>query len=102
MLPHDNIRLRHMLDSALEAVKFADGKSREDLDNDRKLVLAIMKSIEIIGEAASKVSENCQVENDKIPWRDIIGMRNRMIHGYFEVNHDIVWETVQTDIPRLI
>lgn len=56
MLPHDNIRLRHMLDSALEAVKFADGKSREDLDNDRKLVLAIMKSIEIIGEAASKVS----------------------------------------------
>ncbi|MEX1347783.1 MAG: HepT-like ribonuclease domain-containing protein [Desulfobacterales bacterium] len=102
MLPHDNIRLRHMLDSALEAVKFADGKSREDLDNDRKLVLAIMKSIEIIGEAASKVSENCQAENDKIPWRDIIGMRNRMIHGYFEVNHDIVWETVQTDIPRLI
>ena len=102
MLPHDNKRLRHMLDSALEAVKFADGKSREDLDNDRKLVLAIIKSIEIIGEAASKVSENCQVENVEIPWKDIIGMRNKMIHGYFEVNHDIVWETVQTDIPRLI
>ena len=102
MPSHDEIRLRHMLDSALEAVKFAYGKSRKDLDIDRKLLLAIIKSIEIIGEAASKVSESCRAENDEIPWSDIIGMRNRMIHGYFEVNLDIVWETVQTDIPNLI
>lgn len=65
-------------------------------------MLAIIKSIKIIGEAASKVSESCRADNDKIPWNDIIGMRNRMIHGYFEVNLDIVWETVQTDIPNLI
>jgi uncharacterized protein with HEPN domain len=91
-----------MLDSAKEAVEFAAGKSREDLDDDRKLSLAIIKSIEIIGEAASKVSEACKAENDNIPWRDIIGMRNRLSHGYFDVNLDIVWETVQTDLPNII
>jgi len=88
-----------MLDSAKEAVEFATGKSRKNLDDDRKLSLAIIKSIEIIGEAASKVSEACKAENDHIPWRDIIGMRNRLSHGYFDVNLDMVWETVQTDIP---
>lgn len=102
MLPHDETRLRHMLDSAREAVEFATGKSRKNLDDDRKLSLAIIKSIEIIGEAASKVSEACKDENDNIPWRDIIGMRNRLSHGYFDVNLDMVWETVQTDIPNLI
>ena len=102
MHPHDDTRLRHMLDSAKEAVEFAAGKSRTDLDDDRKLSLAIIKSIEIIGEAASKVSEARKAENDNIPWRDIIGMRNRLSHGYFDVNLDIVWETLQTDIPNII
>lgn len=102
MLPHDVTRLRHMLDSAMEAVEFATGKSRSDLDDDRMLSLAIIKSIEIIGEAASKVSETCKEENDSIPWRDIIGMRNRLSHGYFDINLDIVWETVKTDIPSIV
>lgn len=102
MQPHDDTRIRHMLDSAKEAVEFATGKSRKDLDDDRKLSLAIIKSIEIIGEAASKVSEARKAENDNIPWRDIIGMRNRLSHGYFDVNLDIVWETLQTDIPNII
>ena len=102
MLPHDVKRLRHMLDSAREAVDFAAGKSRSDLDDDRMLSLAIIKSIEIIGEAASKVSETCKEENGSIPWRDIIGMRNRLSHGYFDINLDIVWETIQTDIPSII
>jgi uncharacterized protein with HEPN domain len=91
-----------MLDSAKEAVEFAAGNSREDLDEDRKLLLAIIKSIEIIGEAASKVTEACKAKNDNIPWNDIIGMRNRLSHGYFDVNLDIVWQTVKTDLPDLI
>jgi uncharacterized protein with HEPN domain len=102
MQPHDNIRLRHMLEAAKEAVEFATGNSRKDLDVDRKLSLAIIKSIEIIGEAASKISETFKAENDNIPWRDIISMRNRLSHGYFDVNLDIVWETLQTDIPDII
>jgi uncharacterized protein with HEPN domain len=91
-----------MLDSAEEAVEFAAGKSRKDFDDNRKLLLAIIKSIEIIGEAASKISEARKAENDNIPWKDIIGMRNRLSHGYFDVNLDIVWQTVKTDLPDLI
>ena len=102
MQPHDDIRLRHMLDSAEEALEFAAGKSRKDFDDDRKLLLAIIKSIEIIGEAASQISESRKAENDNIPWKDIIGMRNRLSHGYFDVNLDIVWRTVKTDLPDLI
>ena len=66
------------------------------------LLLAIIKSIEIIGEAASKISSACREENDILPWNDIISMRNRLTHGYFDVNLDIVWETFQTDLPDLI
>jgi uncharacterized protein with HEPN domain len=102
MQQHDDIRLQHMLDSAEEAVEFAVGKSRNDLDDDRKLLLAIIKSIEIIGEAASKVSEARKAEDENIPWKDIVGMRNRLSHGYFDVNLDIVWQTVKTDLPNLI
>ena len=101
-MQHDEIRLRYMLDAAKEAVKFAAGKSRKDLDNDRMLTLAITKSIEIIGEAGSRVTEACKAENDNIPWSDISGMRNRLTHGYFDINLDIVWETIQTDLPELI
>ena len=102
MQQHDEIRLRHMLEAAKEAVEFAAGKSRKDLDDDRMLTLAITKSIEIIGEAASKVTEVCRAENDNIPWNDVTSMRNRLIHGYFDINLDIVWETIQTDLPGLI
>ena len=102
MQRHDEIRLRHMLDAAKEALEFAVGKSRKDLDDDRMLTLAITKSIEIIGEAATKVTESCKAENDNIPWNDITSMRNRLIHGYFDINLDIVWETIQTDLPELI
>ena len=65
-------------------------------------MLAIIKSIEIIGEAASKVTEPFKTENSIIPWNDIINMRNRLIHAYFDVNLDIVWQTVKTDLPDLI
>jgi uncharacterized protein with HEPN domain len=65
-------------------------------------MLAIIKSIEIIGEAASKVTETFKTENSNIPWNDIINMRNRLIHAYFDVNLDIVWQTVKTDLPDLI
>jgi len=91
-----------MFEAAKEAVEFAAGKSRKNLDDDRMLTLAITKSIEIIGEAASKVTESCKAENDKIPWNDVTSMRNRLIHGYFDINLDIVWETIQTDLPELI
>jgi uncharacterized protein with HEPN domain len=97
----DLIRLRHMLDSAREAIVFADGESREALDSDRKLTLALIKSVEIIGEAASKLSQTCRDTNPQIPWSKITGMRNRLIHAYFDINLDLLWETVARDLPVL-
>jgi uncharacterized protein with HEPN domain len=91
-----------MLAAAKEAMEFAAGKTRMDLEKDRLHMLAIIKSIEIIGEAASKVTETFKTENSTIPWNDIINMRNRLIHAYFDVNLDIIWQTVKTDLPNLI
>ena len=98
----DKIRLRHMLDAAREARSFTQGQSRKDLDLSRMLVLALVKDIEIVGEAAARVSEDVQRSHPDIPWSDIIGMRHRLIHAYFEINLDILWETVVTDLPPLI
>ena len=98
----DLIRLRHMFEAAQEAAGFADGKTRTDLDTDRKLVLALVQLLEIIGEAASKVSEQCREEYPQIDWLDAVGMRNRLIHAYFDVSLTIVWRTIKEDLPPLI
>ncbi|NLD35478.1 MAG: DUF86 domain-containing protein [Desulfatiglans sp.] len=102
MLKNDIIRLRHMLDAAIEAEGFISEKDRNDISNDRKLELALVKCVEIIGEAASSVSKECRDEFPQIPWSDIIGMRNRLIHAYFEINLDILWKTLTDDLPPLI
>lgn len=91
MQGHDAIRLRHMLDAAREAVSFIHGRTRDDLDLDRQLVLALVKSIEIVGEAASRVTESSRQDLPQIPWDQIIGMRNRLVHAYFDINLDILW-----------
>ena len=98
----DAVRFRHMLDASREAISFAEGKNRSELDVDRKLTLALVKSIEIIGEAASKISAECREDHSHIPWANIISMRNRLIHAYFEIDLDILWKTVTEDIPSLL
>lgn len=98
----DLVRLGHMLDAARDARAFAAGKDRSDLDKDRMLTFAIMKAIEIIGEAASKISPEAREKCDDIPWTDIIGMRNRLIHAYVEIDLDILWLAVKDDLPPLI
>jgi uncharacterized protein with HEPN domain len=102
MRSDDRIRLRHMLDASLEATAFLKGHDRPSLENNRLLTLAVVKSIEIIGEAASKVSADCRREHPGIPWLAIVGMRNRLIHGYFDIDVDRVWDTVADDLPTLI
>lgn len=103
-MPHreDQIRMQHMLEAAREAVQFAEGKTRADLDADRKLVLAVVQLLEIIGEAASKVSEQCQEDYPEIDWANAVGMRNRLIHAYFDISLAIVWRTIKEDLPPLI
>lgn len=91
-----------MLDHAREAVEMAEGKERSDLDKERQLELSLVRLIEIVGEAAARVSEETREKYSAIPWPDIVGMRNRLIHGYDEVDLDILWETLQSDLPAVI
>lgn len=91
-----------MLEAARDATHLVSGKSRNDLDQDRTRSLALMKLIEIIGEAASKVSVNCRKQVPRIPWTVIIAMRNRLIHAYFDIELEILWQTVVEDLPPLI
>jgi uncharacterized protein with HEPN domain len=91
-----------MLDAAHEALSFVQGKAREQLDQDRLLVLALVKAMEIIGEAAYQVSPETRNRVREIPWEDIIGMRHRLVHAYFDIDLDILWSTVQNDLPPLI
>lgn len=98
----DVVRLRHMIDAAKDAVFFSEGKQASDLATDRKLSLALVKSIEIIGEAATRVSPETRSKSPDIPWVDIVSMRNRLIHAYFDINLDILWKTVSEELPPLI
>jgi uncharacterized protein with HEPN domain len=91
--------MRHMLDACLDVIRFSSGRVRDDLSSDRMLVLALVKSIELIGEAANNVTSLTRVELSSIPWRDIVAMRNRLVHGYYDINLDIVWKTVTQEIP---
>jgi len=95
------VRIRHMVDAAREAIGFASGCSSEELAHDRMLLLSLVKCIEILGEAASKVTDATRESLPEIPWRDIISMRNRLIHGYFDIDTTIVWKTVTTELPSL-
>jgi len=102
MRKDDQVRLQHMLDAAREAIGFAQGRARTDLDSDRMLVLSLVKEIEIVGEAANQVPEATREQLPGIPWADIVGMRNRPVHAYFDINLEILWRTVQYDLPPLI
>jgi uncharacterized protein with HEPN domain len=95
-------RLRDMLDAARLSQQIVEGKSRNSLDEDIVIALALTRLIEIIGEAASHISNEIRTQLPQIPWRNIIGMRNRVIHDYGNVNYDILWKATAEDIPELI
>ena len=98
----DSVRLRHMLDAARRAVKFVKGRTRADLDTDEQLALALTRLLEVIGEAAKHVSEETQRAHPEIPWKETAATRDRLIHGYFDVDLNIIWEITTADLPPLI
>lgn len=101
MLPEDDrVRLQHMLDAARKALRVAAGHRREDLDvEDEPLPDALVRLISVIGEAANRVSPATRSKLGDIPWPDLVGMRNRLVHGYFDIDLDILWATVQDVLP---
>ena len=101
MKSKDLIRLKPMLDSTQAVLEFLQGKNKSDLDTNRLLISGITRELEILGEAAGKVSSPTQLLFSDIPWKLLVGMRNRLIHAYFDVDHDIIWSTVTNDLPKL-
>lgn len=102
MRVEDVARIRHMIDAAETVGQFMSGRSRADLDTDRMLLFAVVRAIEVVGEAAGKVTEETRTEAPEIPWAAIVSMRNRLIHGYFDIDPEIVWKTVSKELPDLL
>lgn len=102
MKPDDGVRLRHIADALSAAIRFTEGRSREDLDKDEMLAFALLHAIQIVGESAGKVSAEFRDQHPQIPWTLITNMRHRLGHAYFDVNHDILWTTAVESVPELL
>lgn len=98
----DRVRVQHMLDAARAAVRFMVGHTREDLDSDELLARGLMHAIQEIGEAASRTSDLGRQRLAGLPWAQMVGMRHRLVHVYWGVNLDLVYEVVARDLPLLI
>jgi uncharacterized protein with HEPN domain len=91
-----------MIEAANNACGFVFGKHRSDLDSDRMLLFALVRAIEIVGEAASRISAPTREAASDIPWALIVSMRNRLIHAYFDVDREVVWKTASEELPQLL
>jgi len=97
----DKGRLEHILESIDYAFEFAKGMGFEDFKTDMKLQFAIIKNIEIIGEASYKLSNEFREQHPEVPWRKVIGLRHILVHGYYQISLEIIWEIVQKDLLPL-
>jgi len=91
-----------MLEAAAAAARFMQGRTRDDLGSDQMLLFAVVRALEVVGEAASKVSPAARGSLPGLPWRAMVAMRNRLIHGYFDIDTEVVWATTQVELPALI
>ena len=103
IIPADDlIFLGHMLEASRWALTISQGRTRRDLDLDLQLFLVLSRAIEVVGEAANRVSDEAQNGTPDIPWRRIVGMRNHLAHQYDDINYDILWGAATIHIPTLI
>jgi len=101
-MKRDEAYLLDILIAARKAIGFVEGMSWEEFVDSELHQNAVVRPLEIIGEAARRISIETQEANPEIPWQQIVGMRNRLIHEYFRINLEAVWETVRNDLPELI
>jgi len=102
MYKNDLMRVDHILDAAREVIDFTRNREKSDLEKDRLLNLGAVRLLEIIGEAARGISQEFKDRHPGVAWKQMAGMRDRLIHGYYDVNLDVVWETISQDLPLLI
>ena len=97
--------LDHIRQAASDAISFVEGLSKEEFLDDRRTQQAVVMSLIIIGEASTKIMDqnpDFTAVHAQIPWRSMRGMRNRIAHGYFDINLDVVWDTIQSALPDLL
>jgi len=102
MPPDDRVRLLHMIEATETALGFVAGRRRDDLDSDSMLLFALVRAVEIVGEAAGRVSAETRATAPGVPLSLIVATRNRLIHAYFDVDRDILWRTATEELPTLL
>ena len=93
--------LRDMFENANRAIQFTEGMNFESFSKDEKTVYAVIRAVEIIGEATRNIPEEIRTKYPKIPWRDAANMRNKLVHRYFGINLEVIWQTINEDLPML-
>ena len=97
----EDIFIRHILENIEKIEEFSKGLSKKDLENDELRKYAIVRAIEVIGEAVKNLSQEFKEKHKDIPWKDIIGTRDIMIHRYFGVDSEVVWDIIENNLPDL-
>ena len=100
--PEDVVRLAHLREAGEKALRYSQGTSRKSLEDDEILRLALTKLVEIVGEAAKQVSEPTRRAHPAVPWSAAARMRDRLVHHYFDIDLDVLWATITTDLPALL
>jgi uncharacterized protein with HEPN domain len=98
----DRVSLKDMLTHAREAVELLGKSTRKELQENRMMQLALTRLVEIVGEAANRISPETKQRTPELPWPEIVGMRNRLIHGYDMIDLDLLYDTIKTDLPPLL
>lgn len=101
MIKDNSVYLKHILDAISRIAEYTKGIKHEDFTKSNLIQAAVIREIEIVGEATKKLTQEFKEKHSKIPWKQIAGMRDKLIHDYFGVDLDAVWDTVQKDIPAL-
>ncbi|HEU4881592.1 MAG TPA: DUF86 domain-containing protein [Longimicrobium sp.] len=102
MLREDEIRILHIVEACEAVLRYVSGQRQEDLQADDMRARAVIQAIGVIGEAAAHLSAGFQTQHADIPWPKIVGMRNRLVHAYFDIDYKRLWDTATSDVPALL